>query len=370
MGGLTEKTVIYALREVIEAESGQDIVSAGRVKGLSLKDGAVGFVLEVSGSDQGDRIKALAEARLKATQGVTGVTIVLTSQRKRQARGEGPAAPTLQRAAPDPPQLSPPGPPSLAKVGSIIAVASGKGGVGKSTTAVNLALALQALGHSVGILDADIYGPSVPTLLGLSGSPQPQGEKILPMEGYGLRAMSIGLLLPKNGPVIWRGPIVAGAIKQLLAEVVWGELDYLVIDLPPGTGDVQLSLVQNVPLAGAVIVSTPQDLALIDARKGLEMFKRVEVPVLGIVENMSGFVCPACGEETAIFDRGGARRIAEEMGTAFLGEVPLDLAIRLSSDAGHPIVAAEPDSPQAKAYMTIATAVLGQLEEGAKASTG
>jgi ATP-binding protein involved in chromosome partitioning len=248
-------------------------------------------------------------------------------------------------------------------VESIIAVASGKGGVGKSTTAVNLALALQQNGLRVGILDADVYGPSLPRLLRLSGRPQPlTGRLIAPMEAYGLKAMSMGLLVDEEAPMIWRGPMVVSAITQLLREVAWGDLDILVVDMPPGTGDAQLTMAQQVPLAGAVIVSTPQDLALIDARKGLAMFQKVDVPVLGIVENMSYFTCPHCGERTELFGHGGARHEAERLDVPFLGEVPLDIAIRTTSDAGTPIVAAEPESVGARAYREIAARVAASLE--------
>ncbi|MCW5716932.1 MAG: Mrp/NBP35 family ATP-binding protein, partial [Bauldia sp.] len=240
-------------------------------------------------------------------------------------------------------------------IGAIIAVASGKGGVGKSTTAVNFALALQANGLAVGLLDADVYGPSVPRLLGLTGRPElVSGRTMKPMEAYGIKAMSMGFLVDEGTPMIWRGPMVISALTQMLREVAWGALDVLVVDMPPGTGDAQLTMAQQVPLAGAVIVSTPQDLALIDARKGLAMFQRVEVPVLGIVENMSTFICPHCGTETQLFGHGGARHEAETLGVPFLGEVPLHIAIRETSDAGTPVVATDPDGPHAAAYRAIA----------------
>ena len=246
---------------------------------------------------------------------------------------------------------------------SIIAVASGKGGVGKSTTAVNLALGLQALGLKVGVLDADIYGPSMPRLLGLSGKPETvDGRTMKPLEGHGLKVMSIGFLVEEETPMIWRGPMVQSAITQMLRDVLWGELDVLLVDMPPGTGDAQLTMAQQVPLAGAVIVSTPQDLALIDARKGLNMFKKVDVPLLGIIENMSYFVAPDTGTRYDIFGHGGAQREANRLGVPFLGEVPLVMAIRELSDAGTPITVAEPTSPQAEAYRAIAAKVLQQME--------
>jgi ATP-binding protein involved in chromosome partitioning len=245
----------------------------------------------------------------------------------------------------------------------LIAVASGKGGVGKSTTAVNLALGLQALGFKAGILDADIYGPSQPRLLGLTGRPQvAEGKTLRPMEGFGLKAMSMGFLVDEATPVIWRGPMVVSALTQMLRDVAWGDLDVLVIDMPPGTGDVQLTMAQQVPLSGAIIVSTPQDLALIDARKGLSMFRKVDVPVLGIIENMSTFVCPRCGERSDIFGHGGAEREADRLGIAFLGGVPLHMEIREKSDAGQPIVASNPDGVYARIYRDIAAKAWEQLE--------
>ncbi len=251
-------------------------------------------------------------------------------------------------------------------VKSLIAVASGKGGVGKSTTAVNLALGLQATGLKVGILDADIYGPSQPRLLGLKGQPQVlQGKTLKPMEGYGLKAMSMGFMVDEETPVIWRGPMVVGALNQMLRDVAWGEdgdLDVLVIDMPPGTGDVQLTMAQQVPLSGAVIVSTPQDLALIDARKGLAMFRKVGVPVLGIVENMSYYVCPKCGERADIFGHGGARDEAERLGVPFLGAIPLDMEIRARSDSGQPITATKPDSPHAQSFREVAQRTWAELQ--------
>ena len=269
------------------------------------------------------------------------------------------AAPAQERQAP-PSGRSKPGVPG---VGAIIAVASGKGGVGKSTTAVNLALALKANGQSVGILDADIYGPSLPRLLNLKGRPETIGGRILkPMEGYGAKVMSMGFLVEEDTPMIWRGPMVISALTQMLREVDWGTLDVMVVDMPPGTGDAQLTMAQQVPLAGVVIVSTPQDLALIDARKGLNMFRRVDVPVLGIVENMSYFVCPHCGGRTDIFAHGGARHEAERLGVPFLGEVPLDLDIRLTSDSGTPIVVADPSSEHARIYRDIARLVWEGVE--------
>ncbi|WP_031193316.1 MULTISPECIES: Mrp/NBP35 family ATP-binding protein, partial [unclassified Mesorhizobium] len=280
-----------------------------------------------------------------------------------------PAAPAAPRPAPHSPAPHAPASQSSGKRGvpgieAIIAVASGKGGVGKSTTAVNIALGLAANGLRVGVLDADIYGPSMPRLLNIHGRPQTVDGKILkPMENYGLKVMSMGFLVDEETPMIWRGPMVMSALTQMLREVEWGRLDVLVVDMPPGTGDAQLTMAQQVPLAGAVIVSTPQDLALIDARKGLNMFKKVDVPLLGIVENMSYFIAPDTGKRYDIFGHGGARREAERLGVTFLGEVPLEMGIRESSDEGSPVVASKPDSPEAKIYRDIASKVWDRVNE-------
>jgi ATP-binding protein involved in chromosome partitioning len=280
--------------------------------------------------------------------------------REARARGMGGAA-----SAPAAPAAAASGKGQMAQVAGIkhmIAVASGKGGVGKSTTAVNLALGLQAIGLKAGILDADIYGPSQPRLLGLAGRPQvAHGNTLRPMQGFGLKAMSMGFLVDEDAPMIWRGPMVQSAIQQMLGDVAWGELDVLVVDLPPGTGDAQLTMAQRVPLAGAVIVSTPQDIALLDARKALNMFRKVDVPVFGIIENMSYFLCPSCGHRAEIFSHGGARATAEKYGVDFLGEIPLDLTIREHTDAGRPPVVSEPDGPQAAAYLSIARSVIAKL---------
>jgi ATP-binding protein involved in chromosome partitioning len=247
----------------------------------------------------------------------------------------------------------------------VIAVASGKGGVGKSTTACNLALGLRSLGLNVGILDADIYGPSMPKLFGLHGKPRVISGRILePLEGYGVKVMSIGFMVDEETPMIWRGPMVMSAITQMLREVAWGELDVLVVDMPPGTGDAQLTMAQATPLAGAVIVSTPQDLALLDARRGVAMFRRTEIPILGIVENMATFVCPNCGAVSHIFGHGGARKEAEKLGVPFLGEVPLNMTIRETSDSGRPVTAIDPDGPHGTIYRSIAEKIWAGLSGG------
>jgi ATP-binding protein involved in chromosome partitioning len=303
-------------------------------------------------------MREAAETAVRTIPGVTGAMVVLTAEKKAAAGGRPaprPAHAPPPSAPPRPHAARPPAKAEVPGVGAIIAVASGKGGVGKSTTAVNLALAMKANGLRVGILDADIYGPSLPRLLHLTGKPEAIGGRMLkPMEAYGVQTMSIGYLVEEETPMIWRGPMVVSALTQMLREVAWGELDVLVVDMPPGTGDAQLTMAQQVPLAGAIIVSTPQDLALIDARKGIGMFRRVDVPVLGIVENMSTFIAPDTGKRYDIFGHGGAKKEAERLGVPFLGEVPLVMAIRELSDAGTPIVVAEPDGPHARAYRDIA----------------
>ncbi|WP_425602909.1 iron-sulfur cluster carrier protein ApbC [Hoeflea algicola] len=355
-----------------------NIVDLGLVSDIFIADGKAYFSLTVPAAraQELEPLREAAERAAKTVPGLSSAMVALTA-----AREAGAAAPAQPSPQPKPQPAAPSA--TLAArlkgrtktdvpgIGKIIAVASGKGGVGKSTTAVNLALGLQATGLRVGVLDADIYGPSMPRLLGISGRPeQLEGRLLKPMENYGLKVMSMGFLVEEDTPMIWRGPMVISALNQMLREVAWGELDMLVVDMPPGTGDAQLTMAQNVPLAGAVIVSTPQDLALIDARKGLNMFTKVNVPVLGIVENMSYFVCPDCGGRHDIFGHGGAREEASRINVPFLGEVPLAMSIRETSDAGLPVVASAPDGPHAKAYRDIAVKVLAELDalsgEGAR----
>jgi len=358
MARITEAQVLNTLRTVQDTDRGQDIVSLGMVTGLRVQDNTVLFAIEVP-PERGaaaEPVRHAAEQAVSSLPGVASVRAILTAQR---ASGESASATPAgrgrqagQTSAGGAGKLSLPG------ITRIIAVASGKGGVGKSTVAVNLAAALKTEGLAVGIMDADIYGPSLPRLLGLSGKPESaDGQKLQPKENFGIRAMSIGFLVAEDTPMIWRGPMVQSAIQQLLRDVDWGRLDVLLIDLPPGTGDAQLTLAQQVPLDGAVIVSTPQDLALLDARKGLNMFRRVDVPVLGVIENMSYFACPACGHEADIFGRGGARTEAARLGVAFLGEIPLHIDIRESADGGMPIVFAAPDGPHAQAFRAVARTV-------------
>ena len=350
MSAINEQQILDTLKSVKDGE--QDIVTAGMVSGLQIKDGHVAFAIEVDAA-RGAELEPLRKQAEKAVHDLDGVlsaTVVLTAE----TTGSGAAGGGAEHhpAGTGPHAILMPG------VKSIIAVASGKGGVGKSTTAVNLALALSAQGLKVGILDADIYGPSIPRMLGVSGEPQSSDGKTLdPMEGHGIKCMSMGFLIEEETPVIWRGPMAQTALQQMMRDINWGSLDVLVVDMPPGTGDVQLTMAQQVPLTGAVIVSTPQDIALADARRGLNMFRKVDVPVFGIVENMSYFACPHCGERTEIFSHGGAREEAKLLSVDFLGEIPLDIDIRVTSDGGDPIVASQPDSEHAKAYRAIAETV-------------
>ena len=390
MAQVTEQQVLDALKTVQDPEQGRDIVSLGMVTGLSVQEGRVSFAIEVDPA-RGPKLEGLRQEAQKAVEALPGIAAVTAALTAHSARGASqPAAP---QPAPRPlggkpaagsrtggtaphshghshshaPQQPAQAKPLVPGVRAIIAVASGKGGVGKSTTSVNLALALAAIGRKVGLLDADIYGPSLPRMMGITGKPTttPDGKTLKPMENYGVKCMSMGFMVAEDTPMIWRGPMVMSALEQMLRDVEWGDLDVLVVDMPPGTGDAQLTMAQRVPLAGAVIVSTPQDIALLDARKGLNMFRKVDVPVLGVIENMSYFLCPHCGERSDIFSHGGARKEAERMGVDFLGEIPLDIAIRETSDGGKPIVVSQPSSPHAAAYRAIAEAVWAKLSGGA-----
>ncbi len=376
MTTVTKETILASLARVKGPDLKDDIVSLGMVSEVVIDDGTVYFSIMVDPA-RADELEPLRHAAQKIALEIPGIENAIVTLTAEKAPGSGPA-PTA-RPAPPPPRsnnAAPPPPmggpgagaaPQIAGVPGvkhIIAVASGKGGVGKSTTAVNLALGLLINGLKVGVLDADIYGPSLPRLLAITGRPQPaQGNVLQPMEGFGLKVMSMGFLVEEDTPMIWRGPMVISALTQMLREVAWGELDVLVVDMPPGTGDAQLTMAQQVPLAGAVIVSTPQDLALIDARKGLNMFRRVDVPVLGIVENMSYFSCPECGHRAEIFGHGGARAEAEKLGVPFLGEIPLDIEVRRRSDEGQPIVISDPDSHHAALYRDLAARVWAEVEK-------
>ena len=366
MAGVTEQEILDALAKVTEPESGKDIVSAGLVKGLQIKDGHIGFSIEVDpkrGAEL-EPMRKLAEEVVYDIKGVISATVVLTAE---TAQGGGAGAPGDNAPGGPPPGGPAPkiGTPDLLPgVKSIVAVASGKGGVGKSTTAVNLALGLAAAGHKIGLMDADIYGPSMPRMMGISGQPSSSdGKNLDPMENYGIKVMSMGFMVEEDTPMIWRGPMVQSALEQMLRDVNWGELDVLIVDMPPGTGDAQLTMAQRVPLTGAIIVSTPQDIALLDARRGLNMFRKVDVPVLGLIENMSYFTCPHCGERSEIFSHGGARAEADKLGIDFLGEIPLHMDIRKTSDSGRPIVVSDPDSEYAKAYRAIADKTWDNIQQ-------
>jgi ATP-binding protein involved in chromosome partitioning len=357
---LTKGDVLAGL-ETVTSPDGTPLPKTGKLSDIVVGDGKVFFSISVDAAvvPAWEPVRKAAEAAVRAVAGVTSVMVALTAER---GPGSGPAPQQPSTAPRSRAPAAEKGPPGVPGIASIIAVASGKGGVGKSTTAVNLALGLRDLGLKVGMLDADIYGPSVPKLLGIKGHPEMLGgTKLMPMDGYGMKVMSIGFLVEEETPMIWRGPMVMSALTQMLFEVEWGELDVMVVDMPPGTGDAQLTMAQQVPLKGAIIVSTPQDLALIDARRGIAMFGRVSVPVLGIVENMSYFLCPKCGTRSDIFGHGGARREAERLKVPFLGEVPLHMDIREKSDAGMPVVATEPDGPHAKIYRDIATKVRDRI---------
>ncbi len=359
--------VMAALAKVAGPDGKTPLPDSGAVSGLTVRDGKVFLAIVVNPAEAKamEPMRARAEAAIKAVPGVTGAVVTLTAEAARAVSGAAPGpghahgggqAQRGGRAAQPIPGVK-----------HIIAVASGKGGVGKSTVACNLAVGLAKLGLKIGVLDADLFCPSMPKLFGLSAKPDvaPDSQKLVPLEAYGVKVMSIGFLIDEGAPVVWRGPMVMSALTQLLREVAWGDLDVLVVDMPPGTGDTQLTMAQNVPLSGAVIVSTPQDLALIDARRGIAMFKQVQVPLLGIVENMSYFLCPHCGGRTEVFSHAGAQREAEKLGVPFLGEVPLDIAIRVNSDEGRPVVAYLADSAHAGAFLEIARRVAETLETGA-----
>ena len=367
---VTQQQVLNVLARVMSPR-GVALTEANVLSAISVSDGKVFFSINVDAAEARawENVRAAAEAAVRALPGVTTAMVALTAERKPGSA----AAPAPHRHAPGvapvsshrPPQ-SPVSPMSkqsdIPGIAAVIAVASGKGGVGKSTTAINLALGLRDLGLRVGLLDADIYGPSIPRLTGIRQKPQLNDDKkMIPLQRFGLAIMSIGFLVEEETAMIWRGPMVMSAITQMLRDVAWGTLDVLVVDMPPGTGDAQLTLAQNVPLKGAIIISTPQDLSLIDARRGLAMFKKVNVPVLGIVENMSYFQCPHCGTRSDIFGHGGARHEAERLGVPFLGEIPLHMSIRVTSDSGTPVVESEPEGPYATIYRAIGARVRDQL---------
>jgi len=369
----TPASLKEVLRGVADPRGGRDIVSAGLVEAIEVRPGPHGVLVQVSlltdraNAEAMEPVRQQAEALLGAQRGVQNAAAVLTAH-----KAAAPAAPAPAgghgghahgRPAAEKPVLLP-------QVRHIVAVASGKGGVGKSTVAVNLAVALARQGLRVGLLDADIYGPSLPRMLGLARKPEVKGDRMIPLEAWGLLAMSIGFLVEEETPMIWRGPMVMGALEQMMGQVEWGALDIMIVDMPPGTGDAQLTMAQRVTLTGAVIVSTPQDIALLDARRGVKMFERTRVPVLGLVENMSFFCCPNCGHRTEIFGHGGARAEAAKQGTEFLGEIPLLLDIRTAADAGTPIVASAPDSEGARAYAALAARLWEKVQSGTPKAAG
>jgi ATP-binding protein involved in chromosome partitioning len=347
---ITEAQVRELLQQTVDATTGKDYVSSKEIKQISVSgdEVAVDVVLGYPAQSQLQAVREQIEAALSSLPGVGAVKANVTWKIVAHA-----VQGAMQR---------------IPEVRNIIAVASGKGGVGKSTVAVNLALALAAEGATVGVLDADIYGPSQPTMLGLPGQrpTSPDGKKLDPMIAHGIQAMSIGFLVDAEQPMVWRGPMVTQALEQLLRDTRWSDLDYLVVDMPPGTGDIQLTLAQKVPVTGAVIVTTPQDIALLDARKGLKMFEKVNVPILGIVENMSTHVCSNCGHEEAVFGAGGGARMAQQQGVTLLGSLPLDIKIREQADSGRPTVVAEPDGRVARTYKEIARKVAVKIADKAQ----
>ena len=350
---LNRDTVLGVLKTVADPVSGKDIHAAGVMRALTVENGAVRFVIEIDPkrAERYEAVRQEAEKRLRDLDGCSDVSIVLTAHEDKK-----------------PPDLKPnkrpepKGPERIPGVAHVIAIASGKGGVGKSTVSANIACALAAQGKKVGLLDADVYGPSQPRMLGVSGRPSsPDGKTILPLRNHGVTMMSLGLMTNEDQAVVWRGPMLMGALQQMLMQVQWGALDILIVDLPPGTGDVQLSLAQKTQLSGAVIVSTPQDIALLDARKGIDMFRQLKTPLLGMIENMSTHVCSNCGHQEHIFGRGGVASEAEKLGIPLLAEIPLSLDIRVAADGGVPIVVGQPDSAQAKAFHRVAEQVLERV---------
>ncbi|MEY8829967.1 Mrp/NBP35 family ATP-binding protein [Sedimentitalea sp. XS_ASV28] len=342
----TREAVLAELKQITDPASGQDIVAAGIVRALNVEGGAVRFVLEIDPAHAKvmEPVRADAEARVKALDGIRSVSAMMTAHSDK-------APPDLKPAKP----AEPKGPQKVPGVDRIIAIASGKGGVGKSTVSANLACALAAEGRRVGLLDADVYGPSQPRMLGVSGRPaSPDGKTILPLRNHGVTMMSLGLMTNENQAVVWRGPMLMGALQQMMMQVQWGALDVLVVDLPPGTGDVQLTLCQKFAVDGAIIVSTPQDVALLDARKAIDMFRQLNTPILGMIENMSTHICSNCGHEEHVFGHGGVVAEAEKLGVPLLSEIPLHLDIRLAADGGAPVVVSKPDSAQAEAFRHVA----------------
>ena len=358
MNEITSEQVLAVLRRVRHPHRDDDLVSLGMISGVVVKQGNVGFAIEVHPAEAAtfEPVRKACEQAVRALPGVLSCAAVLTAERAPGGRAGAGPAPTLGEAA------RPAQAPLVPGVKSIIAVASGKGGVGKSTTAINLAMGLAAIGQRVGLLDADIYGPSLPRMAGITGRPSAtDGKKLRPMESFGVKVMSMGFLVDEDAPMIWRGPMVQSALQQMLGDVLWGELDVLVVDMPPGTGDAQLTLAQQVKLDGAVIVTTPQEVALRDVVRGVAMFRQLQIPILGVVENMSLFVCPECGDEDEIFGRGGGEMVARAADAPLLAQVPLDIRIREEGDRGRPIVLADPGTKPAQLYLEVARAVASRI---------
>ena len=355
MTSISTDALRHALRSIRDPDSGRDIIEAGLLEAIQARDGLVqvSLLTDRARAAAMEPVRRQVQEVLSRQPGVTNATVVLTAHKAPTKPSSPPRHQHGPQAQGGPQQA----PLLLPEVKAIVAVASGKGGVGKSTVAVNLAVALARLGHRTGLLDADIYGPSLPRMVGIQRKPEVRQDKMIPLQAWGVSCMSIGFLVDEEQPMIWRGPMVMGALEQMMGQVAWGALDILVVDMPPGTGDAQLTMAQRVALTGAIIVSTPQDIALIDARRGVKMFEKTRVPVLGVVENMSFFCCPNCGHRSDIFGHGGARAEAKRLDTEFLGEIPLLLDIRTAADAGTPIVASAPDSEGARAYEALAQRV-------------
>jgi len=365
---VTQQQVLAAIADLPGPDAAKTLAQSGALGGVSVRDDKVFVSINVEpGKVQAlEPMRGRVESVIKKLPGVVAAYVTLTAEGEAGAQKPQPVRTSGHGHSHGHGQPKPQASGAAARIGKIIAVASGKGGVGKSTTSANVALAFKRQGLKVGVLDADVYGPSMPRLFGIKGKPETADSgKLVPKESFGVKVMSIGFLVQDEQPIVWRGPMVMSAIKQLLEDVEWGDLDVLVVDMPPGTGDAQLTLAQTVPLAGAIIVSTPQDLALIDARRGIAMFQQVHVPLIGVVENMSYFLCPHCGGRSDVFSHGGARLEAQKLGVPFLGEAPLHMSIRETSDAGVPVVASAPDSPQAKAYIDIAQKAWETLTAGA-----
>ena len=361
MANLTEKEVLAALQGVQDPQTGQDIVARNMVKNIRIDNSTVVFTLEFKSDAHPDKesIQENARAAVKALAGIETVNVIPVMNDPLKVISSAPAQPPA--GMPPQPPVQPQPQKTMLNAKYTIAVASGKGGVGKTTVSVNLAVSLAKTGAKVGLLDADIYGPNIPIMMGVDDKLGTRNNKIAPLSRYGVEMVSVGFISQGDAAIIWRGPLVGRMIQQFLQDVDWGELDYLVIDLPPGTGDAVLTLTQSLPLTGAIVVSTPQDVAMADAKKGINMFKKVEVPILGIVENMSYFLCPHCDKRTEIFDHGGGKKTSRQFKIPFLGEIPLDTKVRVGGDTGKPISISDPDSPAAKAFKTLTDTIIQQV---------